>query len=179
MCSRAILGKDSSPESVEEGIELLNGALDTLPNEYHAMLLEQLATMYIEGYEATEELRYAEGVLDTLKRIEAAGWASFTTYDNMVNIYYRIGDYEAEEQLLEDLAQKYPDNYKVPMKRAFLEVTLQAEKPQADRDYSGFVTCYELAQEIYSNVKRDGWSDPEMQVLENAYQELVDGHWIN
>ena len=58
-------------------------------------------------------------------------------------------------------------------------MTLQAQKPQADRDYSGFVTYYELAREIYSNVKRDGWSDSEMQVLENAYQELVDGRWID
>lgn len=178
MCSKAILGKESSTEAVEEGIELLNEALAQLPNEYHAMLLEQLAGMYIAGYEATEDVRYAEGVLDTLKKIEAAGWASFTTYDNMVNIYYRIGDYAAEEQLLEELAQKYPDNYKVPMKRAFLEGQLQSEKPLEERDYSGFVTYYELAQELYSTVKRDGWSDSEMQVLENAYQELVDGHWI-
>lgn len=178
MCSRAILGKGNSTEAVEKGIELLNEALDQLPKEYHAMLLEQLAGMYIAGYETTEDVRYAEGVLDTLKKIEAAGWASFTTYDNMVNIYYRIGDYAAEEQLLEELTQKYPDNYKVPMKRAFLEGQLQSEKSLEDRDYSGFVTYYELAQELYSTVKRDGWSDSEMQVLENAYQELVDGHWI-
>lgn len=178
MCSKALLGQGSSQESADEGIRLLDEALTVLPNEYHAIILEQLAGMYIEGYEATEELKYAEGVLDTLKRIETAGWATFTTYDNMVNIYYRIGDYSAEAQLLEELAGKYPDNYKVPMKQAFLEVTLQSEKPQADRDYGSFVIYYELAQEMYSAVKRDGWSDTEMQVLENAYQELVNGHWI-
>ena len=179
MCSKAILAQDSSLESVEGGIELLGEALDKLPNEYHAMLLEQLTSMYIEGYEATEDLKYAEGVLDTLKKIASAGWATFTTYDNMVNIYYRIGDYTAEAQLLEELAQKYPDNYKVPMKQAFLEVTLQAGKPQEDRDYRGFVAYYNLAQGMYSAVKRDGWSDAEMQVLENAHQELIDGHWID
>lgn len=178
MCSKAILAQDSSLESVEGGIELLSEALDKLPNEYHAMLLEQLTSMYVEGYEATEDLKYAEGVLDTLKKIVSAGWATFTTYDNMINIYYRTGEYTAEAQLLEELAQKYPDNYKVPMKQAFLEVTLQAEKPQTDRDYSGFAAYYELAQGLYSTVKRDGWSDAEMQVLENARQELIDGHWI-
>lgn len=178
MCSKAILGQGSSLESADEGIELLGGALDTLPKEYHAMILEQLTNMYLVGYEATGDGQYAEGVLDTLGKIDSAGWATFTTYDNMVNMYYRIGDYAAEAQLLEELAQKYPDNYKAPMKQAFLEVTLQAEKPQEERDYSSFVDYYEHAREIYSAVKRDGWSDSEMQVLENAYQELVDGHWI-
>ena len=178
MCSRAILGQEGT-ESVEAGIGLLEEALGTLPDEYHAMLLEQLANMYIKGYEITEDIRYAEGVLDTLKKIEDAGWATFTTYDNMVNIYYRIGEYEAESALLGELAKKYPDNYKVPMKQAFLEAALQAEKQQADRDYSSFAVYYEHAQEMYSAVKRDGWSDPEMQVLENAYRELIDGHWIN
>lgn len=179
MCSKAILGQSSTAESVETGIELLVEALNTLPDEYHAMLLEQLTNMYIEGYEITGDILYAEGVLDTLKKIEDAGWATFTTYDNMVNIYYRIGDYGAEAELLAELAQKYPDNYKVPMKQAFLEVALQAEKQQVDRDYSGFADYYELAQEMYLAVKRDGWSDPEMQVLENAHQELIDGHWID
>lgn len=178
MCSKAILGQGASLEAVEEGINLLNEALDRLPNEHHAIILEQLASMYIEGYEVTQDLQYAQGVLDTLKKIANAGWATFTTYDNMVNIYYRIGDYAAEGQLLEELAGKYPDNYKVPMKQAFLEVTLQSEKPQTERDYSGFVAYYENAQKIYSTVKKNGWSDSEMQVLENAYQELVDGHWI-
>lgn len=178
MCSKAILGQGASLEAVEEGINLLSEALDRLPDEHHAIILEQLASMYIEGYEVTQDLQYAQGVLDTLKKIADAGWATFTTYDNMVNIYYRIGDYAAEAQLLEELAGKYPDNYKVPMKQAFLEVTLQSEKPQTERDYSGFVAYYENAQKIYSTVKKNGWSDSEMQVLENAYQELVDGHWI-
>jgi len=178
MCGKAILEQDGSAESVEKGIGLLEQALDELPDEYHAMLLEQLTEMYVKGYEVTQELAYAQGVLDTLKKIEARGWATFTTYDNMVNIYYRIGDYTAEAQLLEELAQKYPDNYKVPMKQAFLEATLQGEKQNAERDYSAFAVYYKLAQEMYSAVKSDGWSDAEMQVLESAYQELVDGHWI-
>lgn len=178
MCSKAILGQKGTVGSVEAGIELLEEAVSTLPDEYHAMLLEQLANMYIEGYELTEDIRYAEGVLDTLEEIEDAGWATFTTYDNMVNIYYQIGDYETEGSLLDELAQKYPDNYKVPMKQAFLEAAMQAEKKQMDRDYSSFVAYYKIAQEMYSTVKRDGWSDAEMQVLENAYQELIDGNWI-
>ncbi len=178
MCGKAILGGDNSLESVEKGIALSGEALDALPNEYHAIILEQLVGMYMEGYEITQDSLYAQGALDTLQRIIAAGWATFTTYDNMVNIYYRVGDYEAEALLLTEMEQKYPENYKVPMKQAFLEAALQSGKPQAERDYSSFAAYYGHAQEIYAAVKKDGWSDSEMQVLENAYRELVEGHWI-
>lgn len=179
MCSKAILGQGASAGAIDEGIELLGEALNVLPNEYLAMVLEQLTNMYMEGYKMTVDRVYAEGALDTLEKICKAGWASFTTYDNMVNIYYQIGEYVTGVQLLTELTQEYPDNYKVPMKLAFFEVALQAQKQQKERNYSLFADYYKSAQELYSAVKRDGWSDPEMQVLENAYQELSDGHWLN
>ena len=179
MCAKAIQEQGDSIESVTEGIDLLTEALNILPKDYYAMILEQLTNMYMKGYEASGDKMYAENAIETLDEISTLGWATYTTYDNMVNIYYQIGDYAAGTSLLEEMAQKYQDNYKVPMKQAFFEASIQGEKEQKDRDYNRFAEYYNKAQEMYATVKRDGWSDTEMQVLEKAYEELKNGHWID
>jgi len=43
----------------------------------------------------------------------------------------------------------------------------------------GFDSYYQKAVELYEQTRRDNWTDPEMQALENTHQEVVDGNWLN
>lgn len=177
MCAKAILGKGGS--ALNEAISLLEEGIEILPEEYQPMVLEQLASMYIKGYKDKNDESYALGALNSFKRLENLNRTTFATYDSMVNLYNQMGDYKNEGLLLLELENKYPDNYKIPMKQAFLEARLQSEKAVSDRNYSEFKKYYDNALEMYNTVKKNGWTDAEMQILESTYNELKEGKWLD
>ncbi len=165
-------------ELTESNIRLLTEAVNDLPTEYHMMLLQQMASEYIYAYDTLAEDDYALSALEILKRIDINGWADFITYDNMVNLYHRIGKYDEEAELLSRMDGMYQNNYRIRTKQAMLEYELQRQKSQEERDYNSFVNLYKEAVQMYENADGSERAEPEIAILKQAYRELIDNHWI-
>ena len=52
-------------------------------------------------------------------------------------------------------------------------------KANEERDYSAFLEYYEKAEKMYYDQLKNNDSDEEMQLLENVYQQVENGGWIN
>ena len=85
---------------------------------------------------------------------------------------------EASDEL-DIMQEKFPEDYRIPMQKAFLIVEKENEKDIEDRDYSDFERAYKKAIELYD--KRDkvsGEGDSQMEMLEGLHRDLEDGNWL-
>ena len=73
----------------------------------------------------------------------------------------------------------YGDDYNIEKRFAFLEIDQQEMKANEERDYSAFLEYYEKAEKMYYDQLKNNDSDEEMQLLENVYQQVENGVWIN
>ena len=163
----------------ERSAALLNEAINDLPSEYHMMLMQQLASEYIDSYDKLSDESSAYSAIEMLKKIDANGWSDYTLLSNLVNLYHRTGMYDDEQSLLARMDENYPSDYRIKIKSALLEFELQRQKDQSDRDFSYFEELYSEALELYENSDSKEGSDTEISLLKQAYQELVDNNWIS
>ncbi len=166
-------------ETAERSIQLLNEAMNELPLEYQMMVLQQMASEYIYAYDYLAEEDYAAAALEILKRVDAMGWGDYTVYDNMVNLYHRVGNLADEAALLDWMDSEYQGNYRIRVKQAMLEYELQRQKEQGNRDYTLFKQLYEEALQLYENTESKERTEQEIVILNQAYQELIKNHWIS
>lgn len=68
------------------------------------------------------------------------------------------------------------ENYNTYKRFAFLEAERQSKKQISERNYEDFVQYYEKAKELHeaSSVS----TDVEIQLLDNLYQQIVEGGWL-
>ena len=72
----------------------------------------------------------------------------------------------------------FPNDYRVPMRQAYLEADRQSQIKNELRDYSLVKEYYELAAELYEKNRIRG-SDPEMQQLDELISTLRLHGWMN
>jgi serine/threonine-protein kinase len=77
------------------------------------------------------------------------------------------------------MADAFPNDYRVPMRQAFLEADRQSRLSNEDRDYELTKQYYDAASELYSANVRPGQSDPEMQQLALLIEQLRDNGWFD
>ena len=65
------------------------------------------------------------------------------------------------------------------MRYAFLEIDRQELLPNRERDYGTFASYYEKASQMYYAQLEGNDTDPQMQLLENAYQQVLAGGWLS
>ena len=63
------------------------------------------------------------------------------------------------------------------MKRE-LEIDKQEQKANKNRDYTAFAEYYEKAEKMYYEQLKNNDTDAEMDLLENVYQQVRSGGWI-
>ena len=116
--------------------------------------------------------------VNCLEEIADLGWDTYVTYNNMGVLYERMGSYTKANKVYIEMLSKYGEDYRTYKRLAFLEVNIQATKANSERDYEQFVIYYDKAKELFEASKAKADSDLEMQLLANAYQQLIDGNWI-
>lgn len=124
---------------------------------------------------------YTLKAVDEFQYLIDSGYTRFYIYDNIVQLYQNAGMYEEAENELELLEEKYPDDYRVYMQKAFLLAEIEDTKDTDERDYYNFARAYEKAEKLYSENedKADGNSDAQMKMLDGMYQEMKEGHWLD
>lgn len=104
---------------------------------------------------------------------------TYNMQQNLVILYQNENEFDKAAALLDKMAQQFPDDYRVPMRRAFLETDIQAHTDNEKRSYSKTVAYYNQAKAIYEKNVKPGETDPEMQQLEGIIQQLKDKKWID
>ena len=157
---------------------VLNEAKDAVAKEDKAVVLEQLAQTYIDlgGLTADKET-YLQAIA-CLQEIADLGWDTFVTHNNIGILYETVGEYTAAGQEFKEMLNVYGEDYRTYKRLAFLELDIQAAKENKNRDYGTFLEYYQNAVALFeeSGVRAD--SDMEMQLLDQAYAQLLEGNWI-
>lgn len=163
---------------VSEKRALLNEARNILPVEKQMLILEELVQTDIDlADNGQTELR--DEAIEVENLIIEQGWESYTTYNNLAILYQKQGNLDEAKQILNDMLDRYGDDYNIEKRFAYLEIDMQEQKENYSRDYSEFANYYEQAEKMYYDQLKNQNTDAEMQLLENIYQQVRSGGWLD
>lgn len=159
------------PGYADDCIEMLTDYADDFEGTSGLMIKEYLAKAYM--VKAESEPDYNNKALDVFNEIIDSGYATFQTYENVAVLYGNMKRYDEALSVLHKLEADYPGNYEVYKDLAFMEIYIQNDRDQSQRNYSQFDVYYQTALELCKA------TDDEMEMLQRARQDLVSGGWLN
>jgi len=154
------------PDSVDDNIELLREAIQKLPANYTLVLKERLADALVRNGDYHEAITLFEEILQS-------GNISYQTRQNIGVLYQQIGEYGNARTVYHELMEMYPNDYRPPMRLAFLVLEEQSTIANENRSYYEVTQFYEQAQRL---CKTD---DIEMLQLNSLIAELRRNGWID
>ena len=169
---------EGTEEALRQDTQWLQEGLDRLSMNNRLLLYERLAQDDITLGEMTQDTAFYEAAVEIFAQIREMGWDTYLTYSNAVVLCQRMGDLEQARQWAQEMLDQYPDHYVTYMRLAYLEVQLQNEKENQDRDYTEFDRYYQKAKECYQQQVSGNVTDAEMQLLDNTWQQVLDGGWL-
>lgn len=177
MADKTLAAMGKTEENCLRAVSLLTQACAELPTEELLLIEERLAQNYIDLGDMTGNNSYRYSAIEIFDKIIQQGWATNTTYNNIVVLYQKAGDYPKAAEVLQEMLRIDDADYTVYKRLAFLEVDIQQEKDSQVRDYAMFKTYYEKAVELYQKAANQD-TDAEMQLLDQVYTQLVNGRWL-
>jgi serine/threonine-protein kinase len=153
------------PELIDDEIALLQDALRGLPANYLLFIKERLADAYVRDGNYNEALKL-------LEEFRKSGNIAFATWQNIGILYQKIGDFDNARTVFSEMLAAYPNDYRPPMRFAYLVLEEQGALPNEDRDYGEVALYYEQAFGLF---KAD---DIEMEMLGRLVDELRQNGWI-
>lgn len=178
MLSEVYNVQEQTEDIIVKHIELLIEAKQTLSIEYRVTILERLAQLYINATLILGDPSYEAKAIDVLNEIINMGWGNFTTWNNLAILYQKSGDFENALACIQTMEGLNSTSYIVYKRYAFLEIAVQEQKTELERSYQSFLVYYEKAKTLYEEQMAEYQTDSEMQLLENAHQQLRDGNWL-
>ncbi|MCR5674993.1 MAG: protein kinase [Lachnospiraceae bacterium] len=160
-------------ETLSAQKEILREATDRFPVSGETIgVYRQYAQTCLALYDKEEDNSSLEDALPVFERIRSA--ALFTLDDGLDEARFlqelrRFS--QAEEKLLE-LKDRYPNNYRIPMRLALLTAYAEGEKESSQRDYRKTGAYWRDAEALYN-----GTPDTEMDQLNVLVGELQAGGW--
>jgi len=156
----------------ERSIDLLSEALSRIPVNRAAEMTERLADAYVKCGEY-------EKAISLFEQLAGDSVPQFHILQNLAILLEHQGYFDRAAAVLENMADLFPADYRVPMRQAFLEADRQSKIRNEDRDYTQVKQYYDRAAELYQASVKPGESDPEMQQLESIIQQLKANKWID
>lgn len=155
---------------IKESIDLLSDSLAKIPISCVYEMKERLADSYYKNGDNKNAVLIFEELAETNP--------SYNLLQNLVILYQNENEFEKASALLEKMKKDFPNDYRVPMRQAFLEADIQGHKGNESRDYTLTLQFYSEAEKLYSENVKPGETDPEMQRLEALIGQLKDNKWI-
>lgn len=155
---------------MQESIDLLSDSLTKIPINRVYEMKERLADSYYKNGDSKSAVLLFEELVQTN--------LSYNMQQNLVILYQNENEFDKAANLLEKMKETFPDDYRVPMRQAFLETDIQGHTDNEKRDYLLTVEFYDEAKALYAENVNPGEADPEMQQLEAIIQQLRDEKWI-
>lgn len=156
----------------ERSITMLTEAMDRIPVNRVPEMTERLADAYVKEEDYKNAIKQFE-------KLNASGVPQFHIMQNLSILYQYEGQYDNAANILDEMSDLFSNDYRVPMRRAYLEADRQSKLENEDRDYSITKQYYDTAVDLYNKNLKDGESDPEMQQLELIIQQLRENNWID
>jgi len=177
LIDEAYTEKGLTLENINARIDMLTEAKKEVSMENRFMVVNSLAQAYIDGSAIESGAGYEEGAIEASEELIAMGLGNVNIYSNVVILKQRISDYSGALETVKQMEEKFSDSYITMKRRAFLEAEMQGTYAESKRNYSTFLTYYRKATELYESQKNK--SDAEMLLLEQTYQKLADGNWLD
>ncbi len=184
---RAYLGLSKSSVSLDDtyiliaAAENLEKALSELGMSNRLLIYEELGSIYTRiGEKYTEQERkkeYFEKAIHVYEGVVEMGWANSVTYSNIIVLCQRCGNNMGASEYAQTMLKRYPENYVSYLRNALVEIEIQGDLPENERNYSNFRNYYQKAKLIYSKTS-DNNTDSEMLLLEDTYNKLLVAGWI-
>ncbi|MFR8002654.1 MAG: protein kinase domain-containing protein [Hydrogeniiclostridium sp.] len=176
LCARAYrLGEQPDKE-----IAVLEEARNTIASEKNGPVLTALGAAYMRRAQIENgHLKSdCEKALECYELVMKQGNRSAAVRLNIAALYQMLERYEEAENILLELRDELPEDYRPYMRLAILYGTVENGQPEEERDYTKVQENYEKAVAYYQKAKNDGVSDAEMQLLETMMQQIIDGGWL-
>ena len=176
LCSRAYrLGQDPDKE-----IAILEEARSTVAPEKNGAILSALGAAYMRRAQGEGGNLESDGekALECYELVMKQGNRSAAVRLNVAALDQMLEKYEEAEEILLELKEELPEDYRPYMRLAILYGTMENSLPEDQRDYKKVQENYEKAVAYYQKAKNDGISDSEMQLLETMMQQIIDGGWL-
>lgn len=159
--------------------DILAKGHENLPVENQMILLQRLIQADMDLAERTGNSTYAAEAAALLQQVIEQGWDTYDTYDNLVVLHERMGNYQEAKNYLDQMVKKFGEDYNIYKRLAFLEIDYQETKSNAQRNYQTFAEYYQKAEKMYQEQLKNNDTDEEMQLLQNVYQQVAAGGWLN
>ena len=177
-CNKAILNGDSRTlADVDESIAFLQKGLSDVAPQYRNRILEMLADSYLFGHELGGGEAYTRDAISTYDELIKVNWDGIQTYRNITLLYMALKEYDSASSYVQTMEDRYPDSYVTYKIKAFLEFEIQSEASHEERNFETFYEAYLKAKELFDAQSKDK-ADPEMQVLDKEYKQLVDNNLL-
>ena len=101
----------------------------------------QLQQAAVDKQNAEQNYKKAEQLL---RELVESGYATISTKLNLATVLQALNQYQEADDVLTELAQQYPLDYRFDMQRAYLLIDWQGTKPAEKRDISRRTTAMNL-----------------------------------
>lgn len=155
--------------------EILINAVNTLPGDKQLISIERLIQVDIDLASKMNDSSYQKEAIELLNKVISNHWDNYKTYDNLVILNEKLGNYSQVNKYLNYMKKTYGDDYNINKRHAFLEIDLQKEKSNEERDYKLFYVYYKKAKVLY---EKEEQNDSEMQLLDDVYHQVEKGGWL-
>lgn len=152
--------------------EVLKQGYSKLPEDKKMLILERLIQVDIDLGNQMNQSNYQYEAISYLQKVIDNHWDTYQTYDNLVILNQKLGQYDQVNQYIQTMREKYGDDYNIFKRLAFMEVELQDRRNINNRNYSLFKKYYEKAKSMYN---KD--NDNEMALLDELYIRVCNGGW--
>ena len=156
----------------ERSAALLAEGLERVPVHRQPEMTERLAAAYAQSGETAKAIALFE-------KLAQSGAPQFHILQDLAILLENQNDFDRAAAVLNQMAEWFPDDYRVPMRQAYLEADQQSRQVNEKRDYTLTRQYYERAAALYRANVRAGEADSEMQRLASIIEQLKANNWLD
>lgn len=156
----------------ERSAALLAEGLERVPVHRQPEMTERLAAAYAQSGETAKAITLFE-------KLAQSGAPQFHILQDLAILLENQNDFDRAAAVLNQMAEWFPDDYRVPMRQAYLEADQQSRQVNEKRDYTLTRQYYERAAALYRANVRAGEADSEMQRLAALIEQLKANKWFD
>ena len=167
-------------DDTDQAVSILEQGRTVLTDSQAVLQTEMLADVYIQQAMARKDEAkplYTKAK-QLLTELVDAGYGTISTKLNLATVLQALDEHKQAQQLLAELSEQYPTDYRFDMQQAYLLIDWQGTLATDKRDYTQVQTLYESALEKYRQAQANGVEDAQMTVLKNLVDQLHTSGWL-
>lgn len=166
----------------EKKIKILEDAVKEVEDSYKNTVKRKLGAAYLEEVERQQEesirLKYCEKAIQCYANLVQNQSATWNDQMNLAILYQLQESFIKSREVLLDMLELYPGDYRIPMRLALLVCVEEGKKEPEHRDYGQVEKYYHKAEKLYERKKNSGEGDENMKNLKNIIEQLYEGGWL-